>query len=247
MQKKIMASFALAASVAFSVPANATTVTILGAGVLSNSVGDSSATFDTVPGAPQTYNGTVTPFGPFSDNTGSFTGQGMIMLNGPGGTQGSLGLYAEPLHDTTNYLTVMPAGSPENLALGSTFARFGLYWGSMDTYNTISFYKGATLVDSLTGGEVAAFVPAPATGGQVGDQNNRYVEFTNVGNGLGFDNIVLSSTANSFEVDNLSWGPANGPSQTPLPGALPLFVSGMGGLGFLRFLRKKRTAKVAAV
>jgi hypothetical protein len=35
-------------------------------------------------------------------------------------------------------------------------------------------------------------------------------------------------------------------SQTPLPGALPLFVSGLGGLGLLGWRRKKKAAKLAA-
>src|SRR5689334_15979665 len=132
MKNKIVALSAVAAAFAFIGSANAATVTAGAVGQLFNSVGDSSATFDSVPGAPQTYNGPSTAFGPFTDNGASFSGQGMLMQNGPAGDQPSLGLYAQPLHDTSVYLTVMPATVPntgEVIALGGSFNHFGLYWG----------------------------------------------------------------------------------------------------------------------
>ena len=113
------------------------------------------------------------------------------MLNTPGGTGGSLGLYAEPFHDTTNYLTVQPAGSPETIALNTTATRFGLYWGSMDTYNSIQFYRNGGLIDTVTGAQAAAVVPALANGNQADDATNRYIEISAVGDGLGFDTVVL--------------------------------------------------------
>ncbi|HET7912059.1 MAG TPA: hypothetical protein VFL49_08510, partial [Pseudolabrys sp.] len=36
------------------------------------------------------------------------------------------------------------------------------------------------------------------------------------------------------------------PGETPIPGALPLFTSGMGVLGFLGWRRKRRMARQAA-
>jgi len=251
MKKTIVASLAVAAAFAITAPANATTVVAGAAGALLNTAGDTSATFDSVPGAPQSY-GSVGAFGPFTDNGANFSGLGMIMLNTPGGTGDSLGLYAEPFHDTSNYLTVQPAGSPETIALNTTATRFGLYWGSMDTYNSIQFYRNGGLIDTVTGAQAAAVVPALANGNQADDATNRYIEISAVGDGLGFDTVVLLSSQNSFEVDNLSWGcgPNGGgcaPAPTPLPAALPLFISGLGGLGFFGFWRKKKQAlKMAA-
>ncbi len=43
-----------------------------------------------------------------------------------------------------------------------------------------------------------------------------------------------------------AFGSANGPAPTPLPAALPLFASGLGGLGLLRWRRKRKaTARIA--
>ena len=70
------------------------------------------------------------------------------------------------------------------------------------------------------------------------------------------DTIVISSDISfkqlkQFSISGLvSCGP-NGsecapvPSPTPVPGALPLFVSGAGLLGFLGWRRKRRTATMA--
>ena len=251
MKKAIVASLAVAAAFAVTAPANAATVVAGSAGALVNTAGDTSATFDSVPGAPQSY-GSVGAFGALYRQWRQFQRPGMIMLNTRRWHGGSLGLYAEPFNDTSNYLTVQPAGSPETIALDSTSTRFGLYWGSMDTYNSIEFYRNGGLIDTVTGAQAAAVVPALANGSQADDASNRYIEISAVGDGLGFDTVVLISTQNSFEVDNLSWGcgPDGGgcaPAPTPLPAALPLFISGLGGLGFFGFWRKKKqTLKMAA-
>ena len=162
MKKTIVASLAVAAAFAITAPANATTVlqvqpvpyliprVILGLRLTACLV-HRSRMARSVPSVPLL---TMAPISAAS---------GMIMLNTPGGTGGSLGLYAEPFHDTSNYLTVQPAGSPETIALNTTATRFELYWGSMDTYNSIQFYRNGGLIDTVTGSQAAAVVPALAT------------------------------------------------------------------------------------
>jgi hypothetical protein len=114
----------------------------------------------------------------------------------------------------------------------------------MDTYNSIQLFRNGLLVDTVTGSDAAGAVvpPADATGDQVGAQNNRYVIIS----GVLFDTLVLTSSQNSFELDNLAWGspgPQNAPpTVTPLPGALPLFATGLGVVGFLARRRTKRAA-----
>ena len=69
------------------------------------------------------------------------------------GGQDSLGLYATPFGDTTNYMAVLGGGS-EEIAYAGTKTSFGLYWGSVDTYNSLTFYSGDTLVATITGAEL---------------------------------------------------------------------------------------------
>jgi hypothetical protein len=64
-----------------------------------------------------------------------------------------------------------------------------------------------------------------------------------------FQSVLLSTNSNAFEFANLQTfgGPAPAAAvATPLPAALPLFVSGLGALGFVGWRRKKKAAGFAA-
>jgi hypothetical protein len=63
---------------------------------------------------------------------------------------------------------------------------------------------------------------------------------------LPFDTITLSvPTGPSWVVEDVFTASAAVPGQTPLPGALPLFASGLGALGFFA-RRGKQKARAAA-
>src|SRR6185369_11549714 len=51
------------------------------------------------------------------------------------------GIWAQPLGDTSQFLTV-PGGASETFTPGGLHNVFGLYWGSVDTYNSIDFFDG---------------------------------------------------------------------------------------------------------
>ena len=148
---------------------------------------------------------------------------------------GSLpGKSAAPAGDTSDYLTVAisstapSVSSPavETIALGTVDNYLGLYWGSIDKYNTIEFLKGGVVVDTVTGGQVLA--PGTKAGDQAAAGSNEYV---NVLVSSGFDTVRLITTGYNLEVDNVAT------ANVPEPASISLLGVGLLGL----FLRRKRS------
>ncbi len=148
--------------------------------------------------------------------------------SGAGGVvSGSVsGQYAAPAGNTTHYLSVAigSASGSHEVDAGGDYNYFGLYWGSIDDYNTLQFYNGLDLVLELTGTDVIA---AGATfGDQISAGANRYV---NIFLTEGFYNrIVISTTQFAFESDNHAF------ASVPEPGTLALLGMGLLGAGALR-------------
>lgn len=130
--------------------------------------------------------------------------------------------------DTGRYAFVTAGLSPVALNLTGDMQYFGLLWGTVDSYNTISFYDGATLVASYTGSDIAAKAGVVDTGSAV-----VYANFW-ADAGETFDRVVFESSQNSFEFDNVRVAP------TPLPAALGLFGSAIAGMGALGLRRRRK-------
>jgi hypothetical protein len=132
---------------------------------------------------------------------------------------------APPLGNASAYLAV-PSAAQQNASgsvvidFGADLNYFGLFWGSIDSYNTIAFFLdgAATPFWSGTGDTVAS----PANGCQTCAGTNRYVNFA-FGDER-FDRIVLSSDGRAFESDNHAYG------TVPVPGVLALLGVGLVGL-----------------
>jgi hypothetical protein len=238
----VASAFVLAPAKASLVTPAGSVVTAYGIGVLSLNLGGGLANFNH-PKSVTTYGNSSPAQGTFTQSGATFSGDGILMTNPTPGS--SLGLYAEPYGDTTQYLTVQPHGPNETVTFGSAYTNLGLYWGSMDNYNSIEFYNGTTLLDTVTGTQAALSIPAlsGAQGLQTDYANNRFITISNIdGIGASFTSIVLNSTSNSFELDNLSWGnnSITGKfSATPLPPAVTLFSAGLALLGFAGMRRRK--------
>src|SRR5579872_2322254 len=87
---------------------------------------------------------------------------------------------AEPAGDTSTFGAGEPVGmgGPATFTVLPGFAITSLSFdlGSLDTYNTISFYSGATLLKSFLGTDLTN--PNPADGDQASDETNRRYYFT---------------------------------------------------------------------
>jgi hypothetical protein len=194
-------------SLAFSEPARAITANL----VLNDTT--SVPNFSTAPQVPDISAGQIDyPIGNF------FVGPapGTMVARSP--WEGELG------QNTLQYTSVRDGSATYNM----TGSSLSLFWGSPDTYNTLTFYTGLNgtgAFDSITGDELGA---------PLGTGHVLVLILTDVI----FQSVKLSSTNPAFEFSNLV---------TPIPAALPLFATGLGMMGWLaRRRRRRHLAAIAA-
>ena len=168
----------------------------------------------------------------------TFDGAPLLNWSGNGAVvNGSTGQNAAPFgvsaSDATNYLTVPVSGGTGSITAilpNAVNNYFGIWWGSVDTYNTLTFYNGATAVASFTGSSITN--PDPANGNQTAPSQNLYVNFLGLPN---FNKFEMTSTQYAFEADNIAVGKVN----VPEPATLLLLGFGLLGLAGIRRKLKK--------
>lgn len=107
---------------------------------------------------------------------------------------------------------------------------YGFRWGTIDFYNTVSFYDGNTLLLSLTGTQVTNGSGDGTTSGYL----NVYA-----GSGESITRVVLESSRSSLESDNhavrfmaQSLAPYAPIASVPEPSTYALLLAGLGLVGF---------------
>lgn len=180
----------------------------------------------------------ITPIqsGPFdivnNGITYGFSGNGAVV-----GFPSVSGAYASPAGDPTPYLSTGFNGTSgtmtETLTLGGLHNYFGLYWGSIDSYNTLEFYQGTNLVGSIVGNQVGA----PANGDQADGNQNRYVNIVSNSSSTDFDTIKFVTGSPAFEADNFALTAA-----VPEASTWAMMVLGFLGLGFVGYRKSSKSA-----
>jgi hypothetical protein len=150
--------------------------------------------------------------------------------------EGTTGSYAAPFlnqsdaPDTNAYLAAEPNANI-TIQYQSSQNDFKLLWGSVDSYNTLQFYNGTSLVTSFAGSDVIA-----AADGNQGYGGSRYV---NVGfTGETFNKVVaISNGSPAFEFNIAA---------VPEPATWAMLLIGFFGVGFVvRGARRKDALAVA--
>lgn len=175
-------------------------------------------------------------------NNGVAPTTGFAKYSSPVGTptivSGSVsGSYAKPVGDESKYLTISPTrnnvpGNTDSVTIDFDQALdyFGLHWGSVDTYNSIEFYSGISLLQSFAGTDIPG---ATGGGNQSSPQDNLFVNFF-ADAGQTFNKVVLKSSGTAFESDNHAYRVAN----VPEPGSM-LGLLAFGALGVGSFTKRK--------
>ncbi len=160
-------------------------------------------------------------------NPANYTGGGVVNGSVPGS-------WASPPDDTSNYFSVGPSTvTPGTVTLSGLASYFGYYGGSPDTFNSVSFFNGGSLVGSFDGTALAAFAGVAADGNQtVGN----FWNFTANNAGDYFNSVVFASVSNAFETDN------HAVLAVPEPETYAMMLAGLGLIGFSARRRKNNVA-----
>lgn len=145
------------------------------------------------------------------------------------------GEYAAPFGDRTQYLTVPRDGSSgtATLVLNRKATTLSLYWGSIDGYNTISFFDSAGIsLGAFTGNQIGV----TANGSQTALTTNRRVSFDF--GGAQVKTVQFKSTQKAFELDDIST------TAVPEPASWAMLIIGMGLIGTI--LRHRRNRQLIA-
>jgi hypothetical protein len=148
--------------------------------------------------------------------------------------------FQAPSGDTSKYLAIGINNQPGSVSIsGLNLTYLGFYWGSIDSYNTVTLTLSDGSTQTFTGCGILSPAPCVQNSGQ-----DQYVNFKVLGLG-DITGISLSSTFAALEVDNFAViGQTS--STPPVPEASTWFMMILGFLsvGFVAYRRKGRAMQL---
>jgi hypothetical protein len=169
-------------------------------------------TFNNLP-SPSNLGTTYTD-GVFTFTNSSSNSANALILN----TTSPIG--AEPLGDTSSYLSVLNGGSVTVTVSGGGINSLAFFVGSLDGLNKIEFNGDSA--NTYTGAQLMGLSD---TGCQGDPSCNRFITFSGL-----ITSFTLTSTVNSFEVDSFA-------TAVPEPSTWGMMMLGFLGVGFMAYRR----------
>jgi hypothetical protein len=206
--------------------------------------------FGTPPGPPPAVpagESLVTDFSTGAGLTGAY-----LLVTGRIPNEAAQPAYTATSGDKSQYLAVL-GGDAATLTLPSPTEAISIYIGSLDAYNSVSFFDGATEVDSYTGKQLSVpFTTAEDNQRQIGQLNSDlsngrfYFTFSNP-----VTSIEFASGKDSFEIAQVadvpySVGAPSFPSAVPEPSTWAMMLLGFAGLGFTGYRRAQKAIPARA-
>lgn len=135
--------------------------------------------------------------------------------------------------DVLASITIDYSGLISTLTGGQYLNYFGLYYGSIDSWNMIEFFDANDrLIDVVYGSDIIALcAPACASGNQSSPDTNRYVNLL-LEDGETFKSLRFTTWGVAVEVDNLAVGV--GVRAVPEPASLALVGLGLAAVAAAR-------------
>ncbi len=212
--------------------------------LMASATAGQALTYTSTPGAPDP--GFAAGETSLVDFNSATLPQGYTLTGGYGYRTGTTSEAAAPAGDTSQYLYVSSAITPNNATLTTAFdlKSVSFYWGSIDTYNTVEVLGMDGNVLGVFGGSMFK----PANGDQSSASTNQRVYFT-AGTGEAITGLRFISTGVAFEVDSIAGSPitdGNANGTVPEPAAWALMITGFGMVGFAARRRRSGIQTVAA-
>ncbi|WP_421655191.1 PTPA-CTERM sorting domain-containing protein [Leptothermofonsia sp. ETS-13] len=151
-----------------------------------------------------------------------------------------LGRFLTPPNNESAYLTIGSSQEPGpvTISFNQPLDYFGLYWGSVDFYNEITFYNNNLEIGHFTGRHIYQF-DSTLVISEEDFPESRFINFTATGSHEFFNRIVLSSTWPAFETDNHAYRAANVPPPPPFPAVpTPALLPSLLGLAWGVFRKR---------